>query len=183
METERRRHFKINDLSPEIKTQVDEMLAANFTYGDIVEYIQSSSDMKISQMAISRYAQHLNKTIQTLRVAQENFRVIMEEINNYPSLDTSEGIIRLLAHNLLESIQNTPQEKWKNIEPEQLLKQATSLVKAASYKRNMDLKNEDILNAGFEQVKTMVFEAMARERPDLYKDVAKFLEEKRSDTV
>lgn len=45
----------------------------------------------------------------------------------------------------------------------------------------MDLKNEDILNAGFEQVKSMVFEAMARERPDLYKDVAKFLEEKRSD--
>jgi hypothetical protein len=29
----------------------------------------------------------------------------------------------------------------------------------------------------------MVFEAMARERPELYKDVAKFLEEKRSDTV
>ena len=60
-------------------------------------------------------------------------------------------------------------------------KQATSLVKAAAYKKNMDLKNEDILNAGFEQVKSMVFEAMARERPDLYKDVAKFLEEKRSD--
>ena len=54
-------------------------------------------------------------------------------------------------------------------------------VRAAAYKKNMDLKNEDILNAGFEQVKSMVFEAMARERPDLYKDVAKFLEEKRSD--
>ena len=40
-------------------------------------------------------------------MAQENFRVIMEEINKYPALDTSEGIIRLLSHNVLESIQNT----------------------------------------------------------------------------
>ena len=114
-------------------------------------------------------------------MAQENFRVIMEEINKYPALDTSEGIIRLLSHNVLESIQNTPEERWQQLDPEALIKQATALVKAASYKKNLDIKNEDILSAGFEQVKTMVFEAMARERPDLYKEVAGFLSQKRSE--
>jgi hypothetical protein len=104
----------------------------------------------------------------------------MEEINRYPDMDTSEGIIRLLSHYVLESIHNTPEEQWKSIKPEDLIKQATSLVKAATYKKNMDIKNEDILSAGFEQVKSMVFEAMAKERPELYKDVAEFLEEKRS---
>lgn len=55
--------------------------------------------------------------------------------------------------------------------------------KGSRIQKEYGLENEDILNAGFEQVKSMVFEAMARERPDLYKDVAKYLEEKRNDTV
>ena len=50
-------------------------------------------------------------------MAQENFRVIMEEINKYPALDTSEGIIRLLSHNVLESIQNTPEGKMEEHRP------------------------------------------------------------------
>lgn len=182
MTDDRRRHYKIDQLPPDIKSQVDEMLAAGFKYRDIVEYIQSEADMKISPMAISRYARNMQKTIQTLHMAQENFRVIMEEVNKYPSLDTSEAILRLLSHVLVDNIQNTPEEQWKSIKPEDLVKQSTALVKAAAYKKNMDLKNEDIMDAGFEQVKTMVFEAMAKERPELYADVAKFLDEKRGET-
>lgn len=181
MARKRRKHSKIDKLSPELKATVEDMMKADFTYAEIADYIKDQTDQPISISSVCRYAANLNESVETLRMAQENFRVIMEEINKYPALDTSEGIIRLLSHNVLESIQNTPEEKWKNIDPEALLKQATSLVKAAAYKKNMDLKNEDILNAGFEQVKSMVFEAMARERPDLYKDVAKFLEEKRRD--
>lgn len=49
------------------------------------------------------------------------------------------------------------------------------MIRAASYKKNMDLRNKDILDAGFEQVKTMVFEAMAKEQPELYHKVAAFL--------
>ena len=173
MARKRRKHSKIDKLSPELKATVEDMMKADFTYAEIADYIKDQTDQPISISSVCRYAANLNESVETLRMAQE--------INKYPALDTSEGIIRLLSHNVLESIQNTPEEKWKNIDPEALLKQATSLVKAAAYKKNMDLKNEDILNAGFEQVKSMVFEAMARERPDLYKDVAKFLEEKRSD--
>ena len=165
MARKRRKHSKIDKLSPELKATVEDMMKADFTYAEIADYIKDQTDQPISISSVCRYAANLNESVETLRMA----------------LDTSEGIIRLLSHNVLESIQNTPEEKWKNIDPEALLKQATSLVKAAAYKKNMDLKNEDILNAGFEQVKSMVFEAMARERPDLYKDVAKFLEEKRSD--
>ena len=141
MARKRRKHSKIDKLSPELKATVEDMMKADFTYAEIADYIKDQTDQPISISSVCRYAANLNESVETLRMAQENFRVIMEEINKYPALDTSEGIIRLLSHNVLESI----------------------------------------LNAGFEQVKSMVFEAMARERPDLYKDVAKFLEEKRSD--
>ena len=181
MAKKRRKHSIIDKLPTELKATVEEMMKSDFTYQDIADYIKAQTDKDISITSIWRYASNLNESVETLRMAQENFRVIMEEINKYPALDTSEGIIRLLSHNVLESIQNTPEERWQQLDPEALIKQATALVKAASYKKNLDIKNEDILSAGFEQVKTMVFEAMANERPDLYKEVAGFLNKKRSE--
>lgn len=182
MAKKRRKHSIIDKLNPELKATVEEMMKSDFTYQEIADYITEQTEQPISISSVCRYASNLNESVQTLRLAQENFHVIMDEINKYPALDTSEGIIRLLSHNVLESINNTPEEKWQNIDPAALLKQATSLVKAAAYKKNMDLKNEDILSAGFEQVKSMVFEAMAREKPELYKAVSKFLDEKRDQT-
>ena len=181
--SERKRHFKIEKLPADIKTQVDEMIAANFTYDEIVDFIQSESDMTVSPMAVCRYARSLRQSIQTLRMAQENFRVLMDEVNKYPTLDTGEAILRLLSHVVVDRIQDTPDDKWKELEPDELIKQSTALVKAAAYKKNLDVKNEDIMSAGFEQVKGMVFEAMSRERPELYAEVAEFLEQKRSESV
>lgn len=181
--TERKRHFKIEKLPADIKSQVDEMIAANFTYDEIVDFIQSESDMTVSPMAVCRYARSLRQSIQTLRMAQENFRVLMDEVNKYPTLDTGEAILRLLSHVVVDRIQDTPDDKWKELEPDELIKQSTALVKAAAYKKNLDVRNEDIMSAGFEQVKGMVFEAMSRERPELYAEVAAFLEQKRGESV
>lgn len=181
--TERKRHFKIEKLPADIKSQVDEMIAANFTYDEIVDFIQSESDMTVSPMAVCRYARSLRQSIQTLHMAQENFRVLMDEVNKYPTLDTGEAILRLLSHVVVDRIQNTSDDKWKELEPDELIKQSTALVKAAAYKKNLDVRNEDIMSAGFEQVKGMVFEAMSRERPELYAEVAAFLEQKRGESV
>lgn len=176
----RRKHSIIDKLPSDIKETVEDMMKSDFTYAEIADYIKSSTDTDISITSVWRHASGLNESIETLRMAQENFRVIMDEINRYPQLDTTEGIIRLLSHYVMESIQNTSEDDWQSIQPDQLIKQATSLVKAAAYKNNMDIKNKDILDVGFESVKTMVFESMAKEKPELYRDVAKFLDSKRS---
>ena len=44
-----------------------------------------------------------------------------------------------------------------------------------AYKKNIDLKNKDILETGVEQVKSMIFEAMAEKRPEMYKEVMDFI--------
>ena len=181
MALERKRHFKIDKLPPDIKDQVDEMIAANFTYDEIVDFIQSESDMTISPMAVCRYARSLRQSIQTLRMAQENFRVIMDEVNKYPTLDTGEAILRLLSHVVVDNIQSTSEEQWKSIKPEELIKQSTALVKAAAYKKNLDVKNEDIMTAGFEQVKGMLFEIMSREKPKEYQALIELLDEKKGE--
>lgn len=170
----RRKHSKIDKLPGTLKESVEQMMQADFTYAEIAHYIRDNG-FEISVTSVWRHASTLNATVETLRMAQENFRVIMEEVGKYPQLDTTEGIIRLLSHQVLEAITKTPKERWDTIEPDVLIKQSSSLIRAAAYKGNMDIKNKDILDAGFEQVKSLVFEAMAKERPDLYKEVSGFL--------
>lgn len=169
-----RKHSKIDKLPEEIKDTVEQMMQADFTYNEIADYIRDCG-FEISTTSVWRHATNLNATVETLRMAQENFRVIMDEIARYPQLDTSEGIIRLLSHHVIEAINNTEEAHWKNIDPMKLIQQANALVRASSYKANMDIKNKDIMDAGLEQVKTLVFEAMARENPTLYTEVSQFL--------
>ena len=72
-----RRHAIIDQLEPQIQETVKEMLRANFTYKDIVDYL-ASNGTQVSQSAICRYAARFAETTEALRMAQENFRGIME---------------------------------------------------------------------------------------------------------
>ena len=173
----RRKHSKIDALPANLKDAVEQMMQSDFTYAEIADYIkQQGHDVSVS--AVWRYASNLNATLKDLRMAQENFRAIMEEIARYPQLDPAEGILRLAAHQVLEAIQKMPEGSLVMMGPDKLFRQANALVRAATYKSKVDLTNKDILDAGYDKVKTLVFEAMAKERPDLYKEVSNFLAEK-----
>ncbi len=178
---QRRKHSIIDKLPGTLKDTVDQMCQTDFTYAEIVDFIKGQG-YDISASSVWRYASSLNASLQSLRMANENFRVIMEEVAKYPQLDTTEGIIRLLSHQMLTTIQQTPAEKWSEVDPADLIKQSTALVRAASYKQKTDLQNKSILDAGYEQVKVLVFEAMAQENPELYGQVSKYLETKKSET-
>ena len=174
----RRKHSIIDKLPLEVKNTVEEMIKSNFTYAEIADYIKSETQQPISLTSVWRYASNLNETIQSLKMAQENFRCVMEEIEKYPQLDTTEGILRLLSHYVFETINSAPEDYWKGIDPDALIKQSMSLVKAAAYKKNMDIKNKDILEAGYEQVKVQMFEVMSKENPKLYTEVIKYLNQR-----
>lgn len=173
----RRKHSKIDKLPDDLREAVEQMMQGDFTYAEIADYVKSHG-FDISVASVYRHAKTLNATVQELRIVQENFRVISEELAKYPSQDTTEGILRLLSHQLIGQIQKMPEEAWTSLDTETILKQSAALIRVASYKSHTDLKNRGILDAGFEQVKTMVFEALAKERPELYKEVSGFLNAK-----
>ena len=175
---QRRKHSKIDKLPIPLKDAVEQMMQSpDFTYSMIRAYIISNG-YEISESSVQRHAASLNANLQSVRMVSENFRALGEEMARYPQLDTTEGIIRLLSHQILEAIQKTPEERWADIEPDKLIAQASSLIRAASYKANIDIKNKDVLDAGYEQVKTLAFEAFAKERPDLYKEFTAVLAKK-----
>lgn len=175
----RRKHSIIDKLPADIKDTVDEMVRANFTYRDIVDYIKSTGN-DISLASVGRYAANLNETVRSIRMAQENFRAIMEETERHPNLDATDGILCILSNQLLEAVNSLPEEQLQSADLNSLIKNSVALTKAVAYKKNIELKNKDILETGIEQVKSLIFEAMAAERPELYKEVTDFITAKQS---
>ncbi len=171
-----RKHSKIDQLDPTVKETVDEMIKTGALYREIVDYIKQNG-MSVSIAAVGRYAKNLMSTLDALRMSQQNFRAIMET-EKYPNLDITEGILRLLSGQMLDAVSKMDEEHLKDVDFDTLSKRAIALTRAAAYKRNVDIKNKDILENGAEQFQSLIFEAMAAERPELFKEVKKFLKEK-----
>ena len=142
-----RRHAIIDQLEPQIQETVKEMLRANFTYKDIVDYL-ASNGTQVSQSAVCRYAARFAETTEALRMAQENFRGIMEETAKYPNLDPTDGILRLISHQLLDAINGMPEEQRQAKNFDELIKSAVALTRAVAYKKQVDIKSKDLLENG-----------------------------------
>ena len=172
-----RKHSIIDSLEPDIKETVDEMIRANFTYREIVSYIKDTGT-DISIGSVHRYVKHFRESLERLRVSQENFRALSEEIARYPDMDMAEGMLRILSAQVLDAVSQMPEENIKYKDFDSLVKSAVSLAKAVAYKKNIDIKSKDILSNGADVFRTMIFDAMAEENPTLYNQVCEFLKAK-----
>ncbi len=170
----RRKHSKIDKLPSTLKGTVEQMMQGDFTYKEIAEFIKQKG-YPISTQAVYRHANTLNATVQSLRIAQDNFRVLMDVVSESPDVDATEGLTRLMSANVLEAINNLDGESLKELDPLKLMKAGSDLVKATAYKKNIAHKNKDMREAGLDEIKTLFFESMAKEDPELYSRVVKFL--------
>ncbi len=67
----------------------------------------------------------------------------------------------------------------QNVDFDTLMKNAVALTKAIAYKRKIDVDTKTVLENGMEEFQTAIYEAMADERPDLYRELKKYLKEKK----
>ena len=177
MKKKNRKHSIIDGLPSDLREAVDEMIKTDFTYHEIVEYIRKNG-VEISMSSVQRYASGLNTTLESLRLAQENFHAVMEETEKYKNLDVTDGILRLLSNQIFQAINNLPSEQAQEVDFEMLMKNAVALTRAVAYKKKIDIDSQSVLENGADQFQSLIFEAMAEEDPDLYKRVKKFVKEK-----
>ena len=176
MGKKKRKHYAIEKLPSDIKEAVDEMIKADFTYNEIVDYIKSTGN-SVSKSAVQRYASNLMESLHTLRMAQENFSAIMEETEKYKNVDFTEPLTRLLCSRLLEQINKLSDEQVEAIDIETLTKNAVALTRAVAYKRNVDAKTNTVIENGAGQFNEAFFQALADDKPKLYKELKKFLKD------
>jgi hypothetical protein len=180
-QTERRRSTgKVDRLPPELKDTVEQMLLAGCTYKEIVTFLKENGE-EMSQMAVCTYAKKYRATVEMINVAQSNFSMLMDEMNRYPDLDTSEALIRLASHHVLNALTSVDEEQVKDIPVDKLIRETRGLIRAAAYKKRIDVQNRENYEAGLEAVKSLVFEAMAKENPELYRQVSDYLTRKKNE--
>ena len=172
-----RKHSKIDDLTPELRETVEQMLLSGETYNAIVNYLQQQG-VGLSVASVCRYARAYAANVEQLQIAQENFRHMMTELEKYPDLDTTEAISRIASQQMLTALAGSSEEDWKAISPDKLLAQANGLIRAAAYKKRIETQNQDTADAGFDAIKGALFEAMAKEQPKLYQQVINYLQQK-----
>ena len=185
MEQERRRRStgKVDRLPPELKDTVEQMLLTGCTYKEIVAFLKANGE-EMSQMAICTYARKYLATVEMINVAQSNFSMLMDEMNRYPDLDTSEALIRLASHHVLYVEYPSAKgfkEQMKEVPIEKLIKETNGLIRAAAYKKRIEVQNKENYEAGLEAVQSMVFETMAKDNPELYRQVSAYLNKKKSE--
>ncbi len=176
----RRKIGKVDKLSPELKDTVEQMLLTGSTYKEIVSYLKDNGET-LSQMAICTYAKKYRATVEMLNVAQTNFNSPVDLMNKYPDIDTSEALIRLSSHHVLNALSTLSDEDLKKVPVDKLIRESNSLVRATSYKKRITLQNQEDFENAIDSVKTILFELMKKEKPELYKQVSSFLSEKKAD--
>lgn len=174
----KRKHGIIDDLPADLRDAVEQMLLSNCRYAEVVDFL-ANKGISISPASICRFAKDYHANVQLLNVAQENMRRMMGELDKYPGLDTTEAIVRLMSQNVFSALANLDDDDLAKVDVDKLLREANGLIKAAAYKKRIDLQNKSATEAGMDAVKQMVFDAMARERPELYAQVVGFLEAKK----
>lgn len=181
----RRKHSKIDRLKPEVKSTVEEMImSADFTYRDIAQYISDSAGISISQAAICNYAQGFCEDAAAIQLEREKFAIIAQECAKYPNLDTTEGIVHMISGLVMSAVRDLSPDDLSETDPLKLLKQATELIRAVSYKRNMDIKSKEITETGFDAVKEKIFAGgLQNDNPQLYSDLVRWLESKKEEQL
>lgn len=174
----RRATGKIDKLNPALKDTVDQMLLSGQTYREIVSYLAENNE-PITQASVCRYAQRFLANANQLRIAQENFRMILTEIERYPNLDPAEAILRLSSQKVFDAVAQLSDEAWTEIDADKLISQATALARATAYKRKIDMDVKSDEEIALESNQTLLYENLKRDNPKLYNELLEEIKRQR----
>lgn len=170
MKNQRRATGKIDKLAADLKDTVDQMLMSGQTYREIVAYL-AENEVSLSQAAVSRYASRFLANAQQLRIAQENFRMILTETERYPDLDPAEAILRISSQKVLDALAQLDDEHFKDIPADDLLRQATALSRAVAYKKKLDTTVKSDERIALDKNQTLLYDTIKKSNPRLYNEL------------
>ena len=176
--TGNRAHGKIDDLQPELKDTVDQMIFAGKKYREIIEFL-AENEVPISSAAISRYVKRFRGSLEQIQVATETFRVIQEDMENYPDIDISEPLLRMAGQKAFSALSKIEQEDWDAVPPEKLIKNVTGLIRAAGYKKQIDQRLQTDTEKALEANQSLLFDILAKKYPDLYRELQRVLQKEK----
>ena len=178
----KRSYGKIASLPPEVRNAVDNMiLSCTVRIPKIQAYIQEKADVSVSESTVSRYGKRLADSYRDLMIAQESFESLRKEVEKYPEQDAAEVLLRIAIHKMMVALTSKTDEDWNEMRVDKLMREISGVTRAVAYKQRVDMQNKDVVTAALDEVQASVFSALAQEQPELYRQVAKFIERKKKE--
>lgn len=177
----RRKHRatgKIDKLPPALKDTVDQMLLSGQSYREICEYLAENGE-ELTQPSVCRYAKRFLKSANELRIAQENFRMILTETERYPNLDPAEAILRLASQKTFDALSLLDDTSWAETDPDAIIRNATALARAVAYKKKMDMSVKSDEQIALESNQTLLYDNLKRDNPKLYAELTEEINKQR----
>lgn len=142
---------KINELPPEIKEQVDVMLAdTRNTYWDISGYLKDRG-FEVSKSAVGRYALQSNKAAQRLMEAQAKTAALVNVVKKNPEADYTEAGMMLMMDGLINRIA-TADEEWDVLPLDKVGRLIASLSRTKIYKERVKQDMKDKADLAFKEM-------------------------------
>lgn len=174
MSRKRRANGTIDKLKPALKDTVDQMLLSGQSYREICQYL-AENDVQLTQASVSRYARRFLASANELRIAQENFRMILAETERYPDLDPAEAILRLASQKAFDALSLISEESWSDTDPEKIIANATALARAVAYKKKSDMSVKSDEEIALESNQSLLYENLKRDNPKLYGELYEYI--------
>lgn len=117
------------------------------------------------------YAARFLANAQQLRIAQENFRMILTETDRYPELDPAEAILRIASQKVFDAISKLDEGQLDSVSADDLLRQATALARAVTYKRKTDTDVKSDKQIALEENQSLLYDTIKKSNPRLYNEL------------
>jgi hypothetical protein len=178
--TQNRKHGIIDRLDLDLREAVEQMLVANCTYSDVVDFL-AQHGVSISIDSVFRYARGYKASMDLLQVAGENFRRMTEAMANTPNLDMGEALMRVASQHVMTALTQLDHGQLSKVDFIDLIHETSALTKVISYKKNVDASVRGKVEAALAELQQTFADTMAVEDPEAYKKLDAYFERKRAE--
>lgn len=168
--TPKRSHSKVAKLPDEIRAAVDRQIMAGVEYQKIADYINAMGT-EVSRSSVNRYGQKFMSRMETLRLAREQAKIVVESAKDDPALEMVEAANQMAVQVILERL--IDMEDIKEAKSTEVMKALALLERSATNRERLKLETK---RKADEAVKTIEAAATAGRR-NLDPDTLAFIKE------
>lgn len=171
----RRRHHKVEQLPPEIKQLVDQMLASGHTYAEVVEAVRAAGE-SIGKSSVGRYYTKYAAAAERVQRAREAMAAAIDLVRDRPDTDLGQFASAIMMQAIADRVADATSEEWQALPLDKAGKLIAELQRADVARERLKLAHNKGVEAAVARIKEQLKIELAS-RPDLVDQLSLIVDE------
>lgn len=166
MEVKNRSHGKIDNLSPELKREVEDRLLAGDTYEQVSDFLKEQGE-DIHLSSVGRYGRKFLNKFESVRVAKEFAKLLAEDNVDRPATELHEANNLLASQIIMEALVDDQMDAKQRAEA---AKSIASLQRAQVSNEKLKIearKEQGAVHVAMNLLKEKVFAEIGQNHPEI----------------